>query len=183
MTQLPISNRTAVGSIVGISVLVFLFLLWLLYLKEAPAEAPDSEIDLTFMPAINALLNSGCVVCLVLGLRAILRGEREKHMRFMLSALGLSAVFLVGYLTYHHYHGDTPFEGTGMIRPVYFFILITHIVLSAVMLPMIFTTFYFAATKNFTSHKKLARYTFPVWMYVSVTGVLVYLILYHWPTA
>ena len=181
MNTLPFSNRTAISAIITVSSLVFLFLLWLLYFKER--SGTETEMDLSFMPALNALLNSACALFLALGVIAIKQGDKERHWRMMLTALGFSAVFLVSYLVYHHFQGDTPFEGSGFIRPIYFFILISHIVLSAVMLPMIFTTLYFAATKNFTSHRRLARYTFPVWMYVSVTGVLVYLILYHWPTA
>jgi putative membrane protein len=181
MNTLPFSNRTAISAITTVSTLVFLFLLWLLYFKESTGS--ETEMDLSFMPALNALLNSSCALFLALGVIAIKQGEKERHWRMMLTALGFSAIFLFSYLIYHHFQGDTPFEGSGFIRPIYFFILISHIVLSAVMLPMIFTTLYFAATNNFTSHRRLARYTFPVWMYVSITGVLVYLILYHWPTA
>lgn len=178
-TTASISNRTAISVILVLSTGVFLFLLWMLYWKEDTAV--ESQLDLSFMPAINALLNSASALCLGLGYRAIRQSQKELHMRMMLSALGFSAVFLISYLVYHHFQGDTPFEGTGVIRPIYFFILISHIVLSAVMLPLIFTTLYFAATQKFESHRKISRFTFPVWMYVSVTGVLVYLILYHWP--
>mgnify|MGYP003302626449 FL=1 len=161
MNTLPFSNRTAISAIITVSTLVFLFLLWLLYFKES--SGTETEMDLSFMPALNALLNSACALFLALGVIAIKQGDKERHWRMMLTALGFSAVFLVSYLVYHHFQGDTPFEGSGFIRPIYFFILISHIVLSAVMLPMIFTTLYFAATKNFTSHRRLARYTFPVW--------------------
>ena len=97
----------------------------------------------------------------------------------MLSALGLSAAFLVSYLIYHTFHGDTPFLGEGWIRPVYFFILISHVGLSAVMLPLILITLYFALTGKLNLHPKVARYTLPLWLYVSVTGVLVYLLLHQ----
>ncbi len=158
MNTLPFSNRTAISAIITVSTVVFLFLLWLLYFKES--SGAETEMDLSFMPALNALLNSACALFLALGVIAIKQGDKERHWRMMLTALGFSAVFLVSYLVYHHFQGDTPFEGSGFIRPIYFFILISHIVLSAVMLPMIFTTLYFAATKNFTSHRRLARYTF-----------------------
>ena len=148
MNTLPFSNRTAISAIITVSTLVFLFLLWLLYFKES--SGTETEMDLSFMPAFNALLNSACALFLALGVIAIKQGDKERHWRMMLTALGFSAVFLVSYLVYHHFQGDTPFEGSGFIRPIYFFILISHIVLSAVMLPMIFTTLYFAATKNFT---------------------------------
>ena len=97
----------------------------------------------------------------------------------MLSALTFSFLFLASYLTYHTFHGDTLYEGEGLMRIFYFFILISHIFLSAVVLPMILTTVYFAATGNFAKHLRIARITLPLWLYVSVTGVLIYLILYH----
>jgi putative membrane protein len=134
---------------------------------------------LNYLPATNAILNSLSVICLVLGYVAIRKREKALHMKFMLSALTFSFLFLVSYLTYHTFHGDTLYHGEGVIRIVYFFILISHIFLSAVVLPMILTTVYYAAAGNFTKHPKIARITLPLWLYVSVTGVLVYLILYH----
>jgi len=95
----------------------------------------------------------------------------------MVSAFAASAVFLVGYVLYHYAHGDTPYQGVGPIRTVYFTILITHVVLSIVMLPMILTTFYLATRERFASHKRLARWTLPIWLYVSVTGVIIYFML------
>jgi putative membrane protein len=89
--------------------------------------------------------------------------------------------FIFSHLTYHHFHGDTKFLGQGWIRPIYFFILISHIILSVINLPMILTTLYYALDKRLSEHKKLARWTLPIWIYVSVTGVLVYAILNHWP--
>ena len=102
-----------------------------------------------------------------------------RHKKMMLSALFFSFLFLVSYLTYHAFHGDTLFQGEGWVRPLYFFILISHIILSVVVLPLVLTTVFFAATGNFTMHPKIARITLPLWMYISVTGVLVYLMLYH----
>ena len=95
----------------------------------------------------------------------------------MLLALSSSAVFLVSYLVYHSVHGDTKFQGLGAVRPIYFFILISHIVLSAVVLPLIFSSFFFSLSGRFPQHKKIARYTFPLWLYVSATGVIVFLML------
>ena len=95
----------------------------------------------------------------------------------MLGALGASAVFLVSYIVYHSVHGDTKFAGQGAIRPLYFFILISHIALSAVVLPLIFSSFFFSLSGRFPQHKKISRYTMPVWLYVSVTGVLVFALL------
>ncbi|MEM8931027.1 MAG: DUF420 domain-containing protein, partial [Acidobacteriota bacterium] len=99
------------------------------------------------------------------------------HKRLMLGGVGFSALFLVTYLTYHHYHGDTPFPGQGWIRPVYFAILISHIVLSIAMLPMILLTLYHALGGRFAQHKAIARKTLPIWLYVSVTGVVIFFLL------
>jgi len=95
----------------------------------------------------------------------------------MVSAVIVAGTFLVSYVVYHHFHGDTPFTGQGIIRPIYFFVLISHIVLSMVAVPLVLTTLFFAGTARFDRHKKIARITFPVWLYVSVTGVAVYFFL------
>jgi putative membrane protein len=95
----------------------------------------------------------------------------------MLLATFTSALFLVSYIAYHHFHGDSKFLAQGWIRPVYFTILISHILLSVVQVPLILTTLYLAYSKNFVKHKKIAKITFPIWLYVSVTGVLIFIIL------
>jgi putative membrane protein len=174
---IPFSNRTVLYSIVVISSGIILFLFWLIYLREPVLE--ESSLDLSFLPAVNALLNSMSASCLILGYLAIRKGNRTRHIKMMLSALTFSFLFLISYLTYHTFHGDTSFQGEGWIRPLYFFILISHISLSVVVLPLVLTTVYYAATGNFNQHPKIARITLPLWLYVSVTGVLVYLMLYH----
>ena len=174
---IPFSNRTVLYSIVVISFGIVLFLFWLIYLREPVLE--ESSLDLSFLPAVNALLNSMSASCLILGYLAIRKGNRTRHIKMMLSALTFSFLFLISYLTYHTFHGDTLFQGEGWIRPLYFFILISHISLSVVVLPLVLTTVYYAATGNFNQHPKIARITLPLWLYVSVTGVLVYLMLYH----
>jgi putative membrane protein len=174
---IPFSNRTVLNSIVVISFGIVLFLFWLIYLREPVLE--ESSLDLSFLPAVNALLNSMSASCLILGYLAIRKGNRTRHIKMMLSALTFSFLFLISYLTYHTFHGDTSFQGEGWIRPLYFFILISHISLSVVVLPLVLTTVYYAATGNFNQHPKIARITLPLWLYVSVTGVLVYLMLYH----
>jgi len=95
----------------------------------------------------------------------------------MVSALVSSALFLITYVVYHNAHGDTPFQGAGLIRPIYFFILISHILLTTVALPLILVTFFFALTSKFDAHMKIARITLPAWLYVSVTGVLIFFLL------
>ncbi len=148
------------------------FLGWLLLVREGGGGAA-----LSFMPGVNATLNATSATLLVLGLAAIRSGRREIHKRLMVSAFAASAVFLVGYVLYHYVHGDTQYQGIGTIRIVYFTILITHVLLSIVMLPMILTTFYLAGRKRFVTHKRLARWTLPIWLYVSVTGVVIYVML------
>ena len=149
------------------------FLGWLLLIREGGG----TQADLSFMPAVNAALNATAATLLVLGFAAIRSGRRELHKRLMVSAFAASAVFLVGYVLYHYAHGDTQYQGVGVIRSVYFTVLITHVVLSIAMLPMILTTFYLATRERFAAHKRFARWTLPIWLYVSVTGVVIYFML------
>jgi putative membrane protein len=135
------------------------------------------EWDLRFMPAVNATLNSIAAVLLASALWAVKTGRRTLHGYLNVTAFATSALFLVGYVAYHAVHGDTKFQGTGAIRGIYFFILITHILLSTALLPMVLTTFYFAARRSFARHRRLARWTWPVWMYVSITGVAIFFML------
>ena len=172
-----VSIKTAVTSIILVSVGILLFLIWLLYFRE-PVTVSNLPY-LSYLPLANAIFNSLSAVCLMAGYLAIRKRKRRLHFKYMLSALTFSFLFLVSYLTYHTFHGDTLYEGEGLMRIFYFFILISHIFLSAVVLPMILTTVYFAATGNFEKHPKIARIPLPLWLYVSVTGVMVYLILYH----
>lgn len=169
-------NKLVARNIVGLSAAISLFLVWFIYFK-APADAGPGGRIISYLPALNATLNTLSAVCLTFGYFAIRSKRVEVHKRFMVTALVFSALFLVSYLIYHHFHGDTPFVATGMIRPVYFFILISHIVLSIVVLPMVLITVYHALKSRFATHRRIARFTFPVWLYVSVTGVLVFLML------
>jgi len=174
--NISFSNKTAIGSILVLSSGILVFLFWLIYFREPLKQ--KIPIDLGFLPFLNALLNSFSAICLCFGFIAIRKGDKSLHKKMMLSALTFSAIFLVSYLIYHSFHGDTPYTGEGWERYLYFFILISHVFLSIIVLPLIFTTVFFAAKKNFSSHSKIARITFPVWLYVSITGVLVYLMLY-----
>tara|TARA_R110002072_G_scaffold288917_2_gene455635 strand:+ start:15186 stop:15731 length:546 start_codon:yes stop_codon:yes gene_type:complete len=160
--------------IILVSSLITLFLFWWIYAKEVSSTYPAWVL---FLPYVNALCNSLTTVFLISGYVAIKKNNKSKHIKLMLSAVLTSAVFLISYLLYHHYHGDTKFIATGIIRPIYFFILISHIALSIVQLPAILGTLYFAAKSNWKVHRKIARFTFPVWLYVSVTGVLIFVFL------
>lgn len=131
------------------------------------------------LSTLNAILNFTSFILLVLGYRQIKKGNRENHKRFMLSAAICSALFLISYLTYHYFVGSVKFQGEGWSRPIYFTILISHTLLAVVLAPMAVVTLYRGLKGKFTLHKKLAKKTFPIWIYVSVTGVLVYLMLYH----
>jgi putative membrane protein len=165
--------RGPLYAIGALSVVVAGFLIWLIYFKGRSV-APEWVSSL---PAANAAFNSMSALCLLGGYLRIRRGDRATHKRFMLAATTFSGLFLVSYITYHSFHGDTHFPGQGWVRPAYFALLISHIGLSMVALPLIFTTLYFSLTGKFKFHRKVARWTFPIWMYVSVTGVLVFFVL------
>ena len=160
-----------------VSALALAFLFWLIYFRDPAASAPAWTASL---PAVNAGLNFTSAVFLTAGIVAIRGGHRELHRRLMLLTVAVSAAFLVSYIVYHHFQGDTPFRGQGFIRPVYFFILITHIVGSVIALPMVLSTLFFALTDRFDRHRRLARWTAPLWLYVSVTGVAVFVCLKLW---
>jgi putative membrane protein len=141
------------------------------------------QIDYSIFPPINATLNGTTAVLLTIGHSFIKRGAVAKHRATMIAAFVVSSLFLACYLFYHFHNyqlhlGSVHFHRTGWIRPIYFSILISHTVLAAVVVPMILTTLTFAFTNNFERHRRLARWTYPIWMYVSVTGVVVYLMLY-----
>jgi putative membrane protein len=131
----------------------------------------------SFLPPIYATMNGITALLLVAGIVAIKNGQRAMHQKLMSTAIIFSALFLVLYVVYHATSDSTPFGGEGWIRPLYYFILISHIVLSVVVIPLVLFTYVRAWAGNFERHKKLARITFPVWLYVAVTGVLVYVMI------
>ena len=128
---------------------------------------------------VNAALNGVSAVLLAFGYRAIKGKDRDAHRRFMIGAVSVSLLFLVSYVIYHMNVGAVPFTETGVVRTIYFVILITHVVLAAVVPPLVMVTVYRAWRGQFERHRALAKWTWPIWMYVSVTGVMVYLMLYH----
>ena len=155
------------------SFLAVAFLFWLLYLRRGAGDASA----LSFLPAVNAGLNATTSVFLIRGWFAIKAGDRDLHAFCQKTAFVFSSLFLVCYILYHSVHGDSHYPGHGPLRGVYFFILISHILLSMAALPMVLATFFFALTRQFGTHRKLARLTFPIWLYVSLTGVLVFAFL------
>ena len=148
-------------------------LLWLLYGRSI--ETGNDRLE--WLPVFNAFCNALSAVCLTIGFRAIRERRISTHRRWMLTAVGFSVLFLVGYVTHHAIHGDTKFGGSGAVRPLYFALLVSHVGLSVLALPMVLSTLWFAATRRFAIHKRIARFTFPIWLYVSVTGVAVFLFL------
>lgn len=131
------------------------------------------------LPALNASLNALSAILLVTGFGFIRRRQIERHRACMVGALGVSTAFLLSYVVYHAEHGSTPFLGQGWIRPVYFSLLASHVVLAIAVLPLALVTLHRAWRADFARHRRIAAITFPIWMYVSVTGVVVYWMLYQ----
>ena len=137
-------------------------------------------MSVTDLPAVNATLNSLCTLLLLAGWWFIKHERKTQHIICMVSALVVSAAFLTCYLVYHYHVGSVKFTAQGIVRPIYYFILITHVFLAAVILPLIVLTIVPALRARFDRHRKWARITLPLWLYVSITGVIVYLMLYIW---
>lgn len=170
-----LSTATALLLTFGLSAAIVGFLLWLLYFRGDAVAPPPAVVSA--LPAVNAALNSLSATFLISGFIAVRRRLWRRHMQLMLSALASSLLFFITYLVYHHYQRHTPFTGVGFIRRVYFFVLITHVVLAALVVPMILLSFFTSLSGRLAAHRKLSRITFPVWLYVSVTGVVVFLML------
>lgn len=132
---------------------------------------------LTFLPPIYATINGITALLLVLAVRAIKKGNRKQHELLVKIAIGCSVAFLGMYVAYHMTSDSTPYGGEGVIRYVYFFILITHIILSIVVIPFVLITYVRGITNDLKKHKKIAKITFPLWLYVAVTGVIVYIMI------
>ena len=150
------------------------FLAWVVYFHEGNTSVPRAA----WLPLINAILNGTSAVLISVGLWAIKQRRRTLHMQLMLAAFASSALFLVNYIYYHFSHGDTHFAGQGVVRPIYFAVLISHILLSVATFPMILTSFYLGLSSRLATHRRLSRWTWAGWMYVSVTGVVVYFMLH-----
>ena len=133
----------------------------------------------SILPHLNATLNASSFILLTSGYYFIRRGRVLAHKRCQLSALTASILFLISYVVYHLHHGATRFPGQGIARPVYFTILTTHTILAIVIVPFVIITLRRALRRDFLRHRAIARWTLPMWMYVSITGVIVYLMLYH----
>jgi len=131
------------------------------------------------LPLLNACLNTTSAILLLLGRWHIKNGRRTSHKKVMISAFIVSSLFLISYLVYHYVHGSQHFQGQGFIRPVYFLILGSHTVLAVTIVPMVLMSLTRGLRSDFIRHRKIARWTYPIWLYVSVTGVVIYLMLYQ----
>jgi putative membrane protein len=167
-------DRSLNWAIGVVSIAIPLVVLSLFYLKPPDLQA---GFDLRILPAFNAALNFSTALLLITGFYFIRNKKIQSHRLCMITAFCLSAVFLISYVIYHALTEPVSYGGEGMIRNVYFFILITHIILAAVIVPLVLITLVRGLQQRFDRHRRIARWTFPLWLYVAVTGVIVYLML------
>lgn len=170
-----VSDRAVFSLIAAISVAVLAVVGALLL----GGGAGSGSGGISALPAVNALLNGTSASLLALGWLFIRGGRPRAHRASMLAAFGVSVLFLVSYVVYHSLAGSRPFTGQGWMRPVYFALLLSHIVLAAAIVPLALVTLYRAWRGDFVRHRRIARWTLPLWLYVSLTGVIVYWMLYH----
>lgn len=157
-----------------VSTLALCFIGYILVVRQGDSRG---GVDLSFLPAVNASLNALAAILLVAGWVAIRRRAVRVHKRFMVGAFAASSVFLVSYLVYHYVHGDTKYQGDGPLRVFYLVVLASHVLLSMAVVPMALSAFYFAWKREFQRHRRLTRIALPIWLYVSVTGVLIFFLL------
>lgn len=163
-----------------IGAITLLVLLIVVILLTVPRDT-SQRLDVSALPALNASLNAASAILLSAAYLFIRRRQIRRHRFTMLAAFSLSVLFLVSYVIYHAVAGSTRFAGPSAVRPIYFAILISHVILAALVLPLTLTTLYRAWRGVFDQHKRIARWTLPIWLYVSLSGVVVYLMLYHLP--
>jgi putative membrane protein len=169
-----VKNDTLYLVIIGIlSVVIPIVVAMLFYMPETGR----LNLNTKFLPLLNAFLNSATAVSLITGFIMIKRGKRRYHATAMITAFALSSIFLISYVIYHGSNPSTSFGGAGFIKYFYYVILISHILLAAIVVPFVLLAIYFGITRQYVRHKRVTRYTFPVWLYVSITGVLVYLMI------
>lgn len=167
------ATRGAIAAILAISAAATLFLFWLIYIH--PAAAASTEY--AFLPALNAILNGLSAVALLIGFTFIKARNIRAHRRAMITAFVFSSLFLVSYILHHALHGDVRYPLGAAFRTPYLALLTSHIILAVVALPLVLITFFFSLSGRIPQHRKVARWTFPLWLYVSVTGVITYVML------
>lgn len=163
----------AIVAILGISAVASTFLFWLIYIHPAAA----SSAQYAFLPALNAVFNGLAAVALLVGYTFIRARQIERHRAAMITAFAFSTLFLAGYILHHALHGDVRYPIHAAFRTFYLCLLASHIVLAVVALPLVLTTFFFSLSGRFPQHRKVARWTLPLWLYVSVTGVITFVML------
>jgi putative membrane protein len=181
--ELPLSRVSDRAFFVFNAVLSVAALAFLAYILVLRRGSGAEGLDLRFLPPVNASLNATAAALLTVGYVAIRKRNMRLHKYMMVSAFVASSLFLVCYLAYHYVHGDTHFQGTGAIRALYLAILASHILLSMTIVPLALTSFFFAYKRAFARHKKVAKVTLPIWLYVSVTGVVIFFFLRGSPPA
>src|ERR1035441_5681770 len=169
----PPSTLPAIAAILAVSAAATAFLFWLIYVHPAAA----SSTQYAFLPALNALLNSLSATALLIGYTFIRSRRIRAHRAAMITAFAFSTLFLVSYILHHALHGDVRYPAHAALRSLYLPLLASHIILAIVALPLILVTFFFSLTGRIPQHRKVARWTFPLWLYVSVTGVITYVML------
>lgn len=167
------NTRPAIAAILAISAAASAFLFWLIYVH--PAAGTSSQY--AFLPALNALLNGLSATALLIGYTFVRARQIKAHRAAMMTAFAFSTLFLVSYIAHHALHGDVHYPSGAPLRAFYLVLLLTHIVLAVVALPLVLVTFYFSLSGRIPQHRKVARWTFPLWLYVSVTGVITYVML------
>jgi putative membrane protein len=173
-TAAPSSNtRPAIAAIVAISAAVTLFLFWLIYIHPAAA----GSTQYAFLPALNAVFNGLAATALAAGYTFIRARRVQAHRAAMITAFAFSTLFLVSYILHHYLHGDVFYPAHAAFRSFYLGLLASHIVLAVLALPLVLITFFFSLTGRIGQHRKVARWTLPLWLYVSVTGVVTYMML------
>ena len=168
------NTRGAIAAIVAISAAATIFLFWLIYLHPA-ADAAGTQF--AFLPALNAILNGLSAVALLIGFTFVKAKKIAQHRAAMMTAFVFSTLFLVSYIAHHALHGDVRYPLHAAFRTLYLWLLGSHIILAIVALPLVLVTFFFSLTGRIRQHRSIARWTFPLWLYVSVTGVITYVML------
>jgi len=174
--QIPSSRSLAraIVAIIAVSAAASVFLFWLIYLHPA---ADQGGTRMAFLPALNAISNGLCAVALVIGFACVRAGRIAAHRASMITAFGFSVLFLMGYIAHHALHGDVRYPAHAALRTFYLSLLASHILLAVVALPLVLFTFFFSLSGRIRLHRRVARWTLPLWLYVSITGVITYAML------
>lgn len=176
------SEKSIFRIVLAVSVLVFVLVI---ILNKRIIPVPDTIPSFAyFLPKLNAVINGTCFILLLISFYFVKQKQYKTHQKINITAFFLSALFLISYVTYHYLVPETKYGGEGLMKNIYYFILVTHIILAALVLPLILLSFYYGLNDNRPKHRKIVRWSFPIWVYVTFTGVLVYLLLspyYNFP--